>query len=76
MFFSLVDSKKRGRIKEDIGETKLEENRIVQMMGRSYGHGFRLTERDDYFWVTFDHFCNKPFFYAFGVGVKIASSLN
>ncbi len=25
-------------------------------------HGYRLTWRDDYFWITFDHFCSKLHF--------------
>ena len=39
-------------------------------------HGFRLTKRDDYFWVTFDHFWSKHhFFEAAGALVEISSSL-
>ena len=26
-------------------------------------HGFRLTKRDDYFWVNFDHFWIKQYFW-------------
>ena len=38
-------------------------------------HVFRITNRDDCYWVTFDHFRNNRLFWAAGEAAKIVLSL-